>query len=74
MSSPGRNHGTWEFESPTYAETPTFDLGRGGDHASALRLTVLPGLDVPDAAPPCPSLRGQPCRTYVPVANVAAAP
>ena len=32
-------------------------------------LSIESGVDVPDGYPPCPSLRGQPCRTYVPVAN-----
>ena len=70
VSSPGRNHGTWEFEAPAYDGTPTFHLGRGGSHASTLILTTLPGIDVADGLPECPSLRGQPCRDYRPVDNV----
>jgi predicted acyl esterase len=65
VSTPGRDHGTWEFEPPTYTEQPVFEVGFGGAHASKLRLTTLPDLDVPETRPPCPSLRGQPCREYV---------
>jgi predicted acyl esterase len=71
VSTPGRNHGTWEFEPPAYAGRPSFHLGRGGARASSLALTTLPGLEVPEALPPCPSLRGQPCRPAAPVANTA---
>ena len=66
VSSPGRNHGTWEFDGPEYMDVPTFDLGYGGAHASSLHLQVLPDIAIPEAFPPCPSLRGQPCRTYLP--------
>ena len=27
-------------------------------------LPVVPGVDVPTELPPCPGLRGQPCRDY----------
>jgi len=69
VSTPGRNHGTWTFEAPVYDDTPTFQLGRGGDHASSLSLGILGGLDVPPDPPPCPSLRGSVCRTFVPTVN-----
>ncbi len=70
VSSPGRDHGTWLFEAPDYAAPPTFHLGRGGDRASAITLVAVAGFDVPPELPPCPSLRGQPCRAYEPAANV----
>lgn len=73
VSTPGRNHGTWEFESPEYDSVPTFEVGRGGAHASTLTLATLPGLDVPTEGPDCGSYRGQPCRVYVPVTNVVGA-
>jgi hypothetical protein len=72
VSTPGRDHGTWEFDNPDYDAPPVFELGRGGAYASSLKLTTLPNLTVPETYPPCPSLRGQPCRTYVPVDNQVA--
>ena len=39
------------------------------NYASRLVLPVVPGVDVPPELPPCPGLRGQPCRTYVPASN-----
>ena len=41
---------------------------------SHLLLPVVPGVSVPTALPPCPGLRGEPCRTYQPLANRAAKP
>jgi hypothetical protein len=32
-------------------------------------LAVVRGVGAPPALPPCPGLRGQPCRTYVPASN-----
>jgi len=72
VSSPGRNHGTWEFETPEYDQIPSFSLGHGGLRPSSLTMSTLPGIEVAGDLPPCPSLRGQPCRTYQPSPNVAA--
>ena len=33
---------------------------------SRLTLPVVPGVDVPTELPPCPGLRGQPCRDFKP--------
>jgi uncharacterized protein len=38
---------------------------------SQLVLPVVPGVGAPTELPPCPGLRGQPCRDYVPFANKA---
>jgi len=62
ISTPGRDHGTWEFEPPAYDSPPTFELGYGAGQLSSLTLATLPGIDIPEDWPPCPSLRGQPCR------------
>ena len=36
---------------------------------SSLVLPVVPGVSVPTGLPPCPGLRGEPCRDYQPYAN-----
>jgi hypothetical protein len=43
----------------------------GGDTPSSLVLPLISGVeaDIVPTPPPCDSLRGQPCRTYVPVTN-----
>ena len=36
---------------------------------SRLTLPVVPGVSVPTGLPPCPGLRGEPCRAYQPLPN-----
>lgn len=72
VSSPGRNHGTWQFTAPDYDAIPTHRVALGGATASSLHLSVLPGFSVPTALPACPGLRGQPCRAYEPTTNRSA--
>jgi uncharacterized protein len=71
ITSPGRNHGTWEFETPEYDGNPIFDLGYGEAYPSSLKMSVLSGIEIPAEPPPCPSLRGQPCRTLMAMDNVS---
>ncbi len=70
VSSPGRNHGTWEFAPPDYGDTqPLQTLLRTPAHPSRLHLPVVTGVPVADGFPECPSERGQPCRPYTPRTN-----
>jgi len=39
-------------------------VGADRHHQSSFVLTTVPGIHVPRKAPPCRSLRSQPCRTY----------
>jgi hypothetical protein len=34
----------------------------------------VPGVNVPTGLPPCPGLRGEPCRNYKPIVNRTATP
>ena len=71
ITTPGRDHGTWEFETPLYdSGEPIFQLGFGEGHPSSLALKVIPDISIPDEYPPCPSLRGQPCRPYIDTPNI----
>ena len=75
IATPGRNHGTWAFENPDYdGMRTTHSVLRGGMMASRIRLPMVGGIAVPEEPPACPSLRGQPCRAFVPVANTERAP
>ncbi|MBX3313025.1 MAG: CocE/NonD family hydrolase [Actinobacteria bacterium] len=72
ISGPGRDFGAWSFEAIGEEGTPR-DVGFGPGQASRLMLGVLPGIDeVPAIEAPCPSLRGQACRTYEPRTNTTA--
>ena len=46
-------------------------VARSASMPSRLVLPVVPGVSVPTALPPCPSLRGQPCRATAPIVNRA---
>ena len=40
-------------------------IGYGASMPSRLELPVIPGVDTTTGLPPCPGLRGEPCRDYV---------
>jgi predicted acyl esterase len=71
IATPGRNHATWEFEPPDYGGgIPAIDVHRDRRQPSALVLSVIDGVRVPDVAPaPCPGLRGMACRPFVATEN-----
>ncbi len=71
ISSPGRDRGTWKFDTIGEAGEER-RIGRGGEHASSLVLSVVEGIEVPAGEAPCPSLRGQACRPYAEYANTPA--
>jgi predicted acyl esterase len=69
VTAPGGDRPAWVFDTPPTNGTVTDTVGLGRATPSALVLSVVPGITPPDPQPACPSLRGQPCRTYVPAAN-----
>ena len=77
VEAPGGNRPFWTFDSLPASGTVTNEIAHSIGHPSRVVLPVIPGIDVPTPLPPCPSLRGQPCRTAygasVPTAVKAAA-
>ncbi len=70
VEAPGGDRVAWAFETPATNGQVLNEISRGGKRASRLVLSVVPtSKDTPDDLPPCPSLRGQPCRTYAPAVN-----
>ncbi len=65
IEAPGGDRTRWRFDTPATHGLVVNEIGR----PSRLVLPVVADVDVPPGAPPCPGLRGQPCRTYVPAAN-----
>jgi len=65
ISAPGGDRPSWRFDTPETDGLVLNEIGR----PSRLVLPVVADVDAPAALPPCPSLRGQPCRTYLPAAN-----
>ena len=74
ITAPNGDQPIWSF-----GETEPAGTADGLDRPlrampSSLILPVVPGVDVPTGLPPCPGLRGEPCRDYQPFVNRAAAP
>jgi predicted acyl esterase len=66
IAAPGGDRTRWRFDTPETDGQVVNEIGR----PSRLVLGIVPNVQgVPAELPPCPGLRGQPCRTYVPAAN-----
>jgi predicted acyl esterase len=69
ISAPGGDRPEWAFDTFKTGGKVTDTVRLGGSFSSALVLSVIPGKNPPDSQPACPSLRGEPCRTYIPESN-----
>jgi hypothetical protein len=69
ISAPGGDQPTWAFSDLTPAGRATVRVAHSRAMPSRLFLPVVPGIAVPTGLPPCPGLRGEPCRRYVPLTN-----
>jgi uncharacterized protein len=65
VEAPGGDRPLWKFRALEPVGEVTVDVARSPDHPSKVVLPVVPGIDIPTELPPCPSLRGEPCRPYV---------
>jgi hypothetical protein len=74
ISAPNGDQPIWSFSETEPNGTATVDVARSPEMPSRLLLPVVPGVDVPTALPPCPGLRGEPCRDYQPFMNRPANP
>lgn len=63
VDAPGGSRPLWDFDT-TIADGERVWVAADSAHPSRLVLPVVPGVKVPQTAPPCVSLRSQPCRTY----------
>jgi hypothetical protein len=71
ISAPGGSQPLWAFADTKPSRTADVDVELA---PSNLVLPVVPGVNVPTALPPCPSLRNEPCRPYVPLVNRTSGP
>jgi hypothetical protein len=71
IAAPNGAQPVWSFSEtqPALGRTATVSLAFSPSMPSALVLPVVPGVAVTAPQPPCPSLRNQPCRPYVPLVN-----
>jgi uncharacterized protein len=69
IEAPGGDRTRWAFDTLETGGLVTNEISHTGAQASKLVLSVVPNGDAPVELPPCPSLRGQPCRAYVAAGN-----
>lgn len=72
LDTPGGTRAAWRFELKGLPAGTTHRIAHFAASASSLVLPLVPGVHAPAQRPACPSLRGQPCRPYMPLANTPA--
>ena len=74
ITDPNGDQPIWSFGEtrPKGKATATVAISHSQRRPSRLILPVVPGVDVPTELPPCPGLRGEPCRDYEPLENRSA--
>jgi hypothetical protein len=68
VSAVGGDQPIWAFDQAVPGDTAKIAVAHSRRMPSALILPVVEG-GAPTGLPPCPGLRGQPCRDYVPFEN-----
>ena len=74
IAAPGGSQPIWAFAKAEPEGTAQVAIAYGGETPSNLVLPVVPEVSVAAALPPCPGLRGEPCRNYQPFENRSAQP
>jgi putative CocE/NonD family hydrolase len=72
ISAPNGDQPVWSFAETQPTGTAAIKIARTGFTPSSLVLPVVPGVNVPTGLPPCPGLRGEPCRSYQAFTNLTA--
>ncbi len=72
VQPPGGNRPAWAFDTLRPSPAPTVTIERSAAQPSKVVLPLVSGVTVTGTVPACGTLRGQPCRTYVPAANTTA--
>jgi len=70
IAAPNGTQPIWAFDETEPEGTAQVAIAYGGATPSSLLLPVIPGVSVPTGLPPCPGLRGEPCRDYQALANL----
>jgi hypothetical protein len=69
ISAPNGDQPIWSFSEANPSGTANVAIAHSKQMPSSLLLPEVSGVSVPTGLPPCPGLRGEPCRAYVPLAN-----
>jgi hypothetical protein len=74
ISAPNGDQPIWSFGETQPKGKATVSIAFSKSRPSSLLLPVVPSVNVPTGLPPCPGLRGEPCRDYKPFVNRTATP
>ena len=74
ITAPNGDQPIWSFSETDPARPTGVAIGYGKKMPSRLVLPLVPGVDAPTGLPPCPGLRGEPCRDYQHFENRRAIP
>ena len=66
VSSPNGDQPVWAFAETVPQGTAQVRIASNNKHPSRLILPLVPGITAPTPLPPCPGLRGEPCRNFGP--------
>jgi predicted acyl esterase len=73
IDTPGSSRAEWLFVlDDTQTTDARIDIGHMAGAESSIVLPIVPSQQIPTELPPCPSLRGQPCRDFVDFVNTPA--
>lgn len=74
IDTPGGVRADWRFLLKTFDGPVKYGIGHDAAHPSKVVLPRIAGATIPGQYPPCPSLRGQPCRAAEAISNTPWAP
>ena len=66
VSSPNGDQPVWAFAETVPQGTAQVRIASNRKHPSRVILPLVPGISAPTPLPPCPGLRGEPCRNFGP--------
>jgi uncharacterized protein len=69
LAAVGGDQPIWAFDEAKPSGTARVAVAHSRQMPSRLLLPVVPGVHTATHLPPCPSLRGEPCRNYKPFVN-----
>ena len=64
VSAPVGDQPIWGFDEAVPTHDAKVTVAFSHKHPSRLILPLVPGVSAPTPLPPCPGLRGEPCRNY----------
>ena len=64
VSAPVGDQPVWAFAETVPTHNANVTVAFSHKHQSRLVLPLVPGISAPTPLPPCPGLRGEPCRNY----------